>query len=62
MNGAVLVPFYEDGDANERARKKLQEVFPEREVVGIDCRILLTQNGSLHCCTMQFPLIKKTTE
>lgn len=62
MNGAVLVPFYEDEEANERARKTLQEIFPEREVVGIDCRILLTQNGSLHCCTMQFPLIKKKAE
>ena len=55
MNGAVLLPFYEDADQNERARKALQQVFPDREVIGIDCRILLTQNGSLHCCTMQYP-------
>ena len=57
MNGAVLVPFYENKEDNERARKALESVFPEREIVGIDCRILLTQNGSLHCSTMQFPAI-----
>ena len=57
MNGAVLVPFYENDGDNERARKALESVFPEREIVGIDCRILLTQNGSLHCSTMQFPAI-----
>lgn len=57
MNGAVLVPFYENTEDNERARKALESVFPEREIVGIDCRILLTQNGSLHCSTMQFPAI-----
>lgn len=57
MNGAVLVPFYENDGDNERARRALESVFPEREIVGIDCRILLTQNGSLHCSTMQFPAI-----
>lgn len=55
MNGAVLVPFYEDTAQNEAARRALQEVFPHREIVGIDCRVLLRQNGSLHCCTMQYP-------
>lgn len=57
MNGAVLLPFYEDEEENERARKALADVFPDREIIGIDCRILLTQNGSLHCCTMQYPKI-----
>lgn len=56
MNGAVLLPFYEDAESNERARQTLQCVFPDREVIGIDCRVLLRQNGSLHCCTMQYPL------
>lgn len=55
MNKAVLLPFYEDTEANLRAKAALESVFPDREVVGIDCRILLTQNGSLHCCTMQYP-------
>ncbi len=55
MNSAILLPFYEDEAENQRAKEALQTAFPEREVIGIDCRILLTQNGSLHCCTMQYP-------
>ena len=41
---------------DEQARKALQKAFPQHEVVGIDCRPLIRQHGSLHCCTMQFPV------
>ena len=54
INGAVLLPFY-NSDKDETARKALQEAFPDREVVGIDCRALIKQHGSLHCVTMQYP-------
>ena len=39
----------------EEARKALQQVFPEREVIGINCLPLIKQHGSLHCVTMQYP-------
>jgi agmatine/peptidylarginine deiminase len=54
INGAVLVPVYgapQDGEALER----LRGCFPEREVIGIECRSLIQQSGSLHCVTMQIP-------
>jgi agmatine/peptidylarginine deiminase len=54
INGAVLLPFYES-DRDETARKALQEVFTDREVIGIDCRTLIKQHGSLHCAAMQYP-------
>lgn len=54
INGAVLVPFY-GSPKDEVARQTLQEVFPEREVVGINCLPLIKQHGSLHCVTMQYP-------
>ena len=54
VNGGVLVPG-SGSDKDEEARKRLQEVFPDREVVVIDCRALLSGHGSLHCVTMQFP-------
>ena len=57
MNGAILLPFYEDPNENQRAKEALEVAFPDREVIGIDCSILLTQNGSLHCCTMQYPCV-----
>ncbi|MDR1742389.1 MAG: agmatine deiminase family protein [Dysgonamonadaceae bacterium] len=54
INGAVLLPFY-DSAKDETARRQLQKAFPDREIVGIDCRSLIKQHGSLHCATMQLP-------
>ena len=54
VNGGVLVPG-SGSEKDEVARRLLQEVFPDREVVVIDCRALLSGHGSLHCVTMQFP-------
>lgn len=56
INDAVLMPTYGSYELDEKARKQLQKVFPKNEVIGIDCRTLIRQHGSLHCCTMQFPL------
>ena len=56
MNGAVLYPTYAQPDRDEEARLALQRAFPHTDLVGIDCRALIRQHGSLHCATMQFPL------
>ena len=42
--------------AEEKAIRRMQVAFPEYEIIGINCRSLIIQHGSLHCCTMQFPL------
>lgn len=55
MNGAVLYPTYAQPDNDSRAAEVLAIAFPGREIVGIDCRALIRQHGSLHCVTMQFP-------
>lgn len=55
MNGAVLYPTYNQPANDTQAAQVLQEAFPGREVVGIDCRALIRQHGSLHCVTMQYP-------
>lgn len=55
INGAVLFPTYNDHQSDEEARKVLQLAFPDREIIGIDCRVLIRQHGSLHCVTMQYP-------
>lgn len=54
INGAVLLPFY-DSPKDMIAKKTLQQVFPDREIVGINCLPLIKQHGSLHCVTMQYP-------
>lgn len=54
VNGAVLVPTYAD-PADTLALERLQEGFPDRAIVPIDCSALILQYGSLHCVTMQLP-------
>ena len=54
INGAVLMPAYGDA-ADAAAAAVLAKAFPGREIVQIDCRPLIWQNGSLHCVTMQLP-------
>lgn len=54
VNGAVLTPTYAD-PADALALEILREAFPDREVVGVDCRALIRQFGSLHCVTLQLP-------
>ncbi len=55
MNDAVLFPTYAQPENDEMARQALQQAFPTREMVPVDCRALIQQHGSLHCATMQYP-------
>ncbi|UZR95984.1 agmatine deiminase family protein [Chondrinema litorale] len=53
INNAVLVPQYnvpQDAEAIE----KFKTIYTERDVVGVDCSLLIKQGGSLHCATMNF--------
>jgi agmatine deiminase len=54
INNAVLVPTYQMPQDSE-AIEILSTIFPDRTVIGIDCRALILQHGSLHCVTMQYP-------
>lgn len=54
INSAVLVPTY-GSEKDQVAMDIIQKVFPDREVIGINCLPLIKQHGSLHCITMQFP-------
>ena len=55
MNGAVLYPTYAQPDNDKLAAEILSKAFSGYEIVGIDCRALIKQHGSLHCVTMQYP-------
>jgi agmatine deiminase len=55
-NAAVLVPtFGSPSDAD--AVGTLRGYFPDRDVVGIDCRALVYGLGAIHCVTQQVPSI-----
>lgn len=55
-NDAVLVPLY-NTEKDAVALQVFKSVFPDYEIVGIDCSVLISQHGSLHCVTMQYPEI-----
>ena len=56
INGAVIVPTYDQPEKDKAALDTIQEAFPDREIIGIDSRTIIRQHGSIHCLTMQLPL------
>ncbi len=54
INNAVLMPTYNVPE-DAAALTQLQDCFPDRDIIGIDCSALILQHGSLHCVTMQYP-------
>ena len=49
INGAVIVPTYGDKEADDYALNTLKDAIPNREIIGVDSRVFIRQNGSLHC-------------
>ncbi len=54
-NGIIFMPTYAQADKDELAMRSIRIAYPDHKVIGIDCRTLLHQHGSLHCATMQIP-------
>ena len=54
-NDFVLVPQYDDGRYDERALQQVQEMFPEREIVGVPTREVVYGSGNIHCIAQQRP-------
>jgi len=51
-NDALIYPTY--GDKNDSTAGEIFKVlFPDREIIPINCLKLIEQGGSLHCSTMQ---------
>ena len=53
-NEAVLVPIYGIGTDTE-VLDIFNKCFVNRKIIGINCRTLIRQYGSLHCITMHLP-------
>lgn len=57
INNAVLVPVYGQQKKDRLACQIIKIAFPQHDIVPINCCALIQQHGSLHCATMQFPVI-----
>jgi agmatine deiminase len=55
-NSCVLVPTFADPH-DQAALSSLQQLFPDRRVIGIDCRELIWGLGTFHCLTQQQPAV-----
>ena len=56
VNSCVLLPTFADPN-DEIALSILQKLFPDRRVIGIDCRELIWGLGTFHCLTQQQPAV-----
>jgi len=56
VNGGLLVPLYNCG-ADSLALEYFKGIFPDREVIGMDCSAPIEEGGSLHCLSKQEPFI-----
>jgi agmatine deiminase len=56
-NQVVLLPTYRS-PGDDIARLTLQELFPDRRVIGVDCTDLVWGLGAIHCVTQQWPAIE----
>lgn len=54
-NGVVLVPTFRQPDRDRAACETLQQLFPDRRVIGLDSTALIWGLGSFHCLTQQQP-------
>ncbi len=55
VNDGVLVPTFRQAKNDDRALGMIRELFPTRQVTGIDCLDLVEEGGTLHCISQQQP-------
>ena len=53
-NGGIICPQYDD-EYDELAIRQLQEIFPDKKVVGVKSREVVYGGGNIHCITQQQP-------
>jgi len=53
INSAILVPTYND-ISDKTTLNIFKKLFPNKDIIGVDCTTLIKQHGSLHCVTMGY--------
>ena len=56
-NQAVIMPVFggENEESDRRAVKMMEELCPDRQVIPISARAILSGGGNIHCITQQVP-------
>jgi len=56
-NGAVIAPEFGDKKADADARRKLEQLFPDREIILLNIDGIAAGGGGIHCTTQQEPRV-----
>ena len=54
VNDAVIVPQYDDAN-DQLALEQIQDMFPDRSIVGVKTREVVYGGGNIHCITQHQP-------
>lgn len=54
VNDFILLPIY-GVEEDAEAIRVMEQTFPDKEILTVNCKALIKQHGSLHCVTMQYP-------
>jgi agmatine deiminase len=57
-NAVVLVPVFGNEKKDDKALSIMEELFPSRKILGINCRELVFGFGGIHCVTQQQPVAR----
>ena len=63
-NGAVVLPAFggENEESDRRAAQILEKLCPDRKIIPVYARDILTGGGNIHCITQQIPAGKRRNE
>lgn len=57
LNGAVLVPTYNQPEHDAQAIEIIGDCFTGREVIGFDCCDIIREGGAIHCMSQHQPAV-----
>lgn len=57
LNGAVLVPTYDQPQRDAEALAIIGDCYPGREIVGFDCCDIVREGGAIHCMSQHQPAV-----
>jgi agmatine deiminase len=55
-NDVVLIPAFDDPN-DAKARGIVEDLFPDRKVIGLRCNEVVSGLGAIHCVTQQEPAV-----